>query len=141
MEVPHRPPSPESIHVTSLGAPGNPSGTLFRPRPAGTGRKQNGRPRLAGGCPPSVVVTRVACRRARAVSAPGLSGPVPQHGPPGPSGVRWQWWHTGGKGGPQGQRSGSSLTLPSVLRVSVTGPKIATGVHEELPLRRVSAQR
>lgn len=46
----------------------------------------------------------------------------------------WQTWL-------QEQCSGPPLTFPSVLHVSVTGPKTAAGVHKELPLRWLSAQR
>ena len=50
-------------------------------------------------------------------------------------------WRQGWQGWPQEQCSGPFLTLPFVLRVSVTGPKTAAGVHTELSLRRLSAQR
>lgn len=45
----------------------------------------------------------------------------------------WQTWL-------QEQCSGPSLTFPSVLHVSVTGPKTAAGLHKELPLWWLSAQ-
>ena len=49
-------------------------------------------------------------------------------------------WRQGWQTGLPEQCSGPSLTFPSVLRVSVTGPKAAAGVHKELPLWWLSAQ-
>lgn len=46
--MPNRHPSQELSHMTSLGAPGKPSGTLFRLMPTGTGPEQSVRPCLAG---------------------------------------------------------------------------------------------
>lgn len=52
--------------MTSLGAPGIPSRTLFRLMPTGSGTEHSVRPCLAGWCQALVMsLMRGACRRAR----------------------------------------------------------------------------
>lgn len=126
----------ELIHVTSLGAPGSPSGTLFRLMPAGTGPEQNVRLCQAGRCRASVVsVIRVACRRGRADYLHQLSVDLspaiiflPGRVLKSCSSISWrQGWQGWLKAWEQ--CSGLCLMFPVILHVSVTGPKTATGIY------------
>lgn len=128
--------------MTSLGAPGNPSGTLFRLMPTGTGPEQSVRPCVAGRRQPFVGWLRWPADQLGPSFAPGLPPTAFPGGAPKCTssrvcpGDRWQEWPE-----EQEQSSEPSLTFPFVLPISVTGPKVATGLHEELPLWRFSAQR